>query len=589
MTAVNFSSNLNSLWASLIVEELFRLGCHFFVLSPGSRSAPLTAAVARNEKVKSTVCFDERSAAFYALGIAKATQKPVAVIVTSATAVANLMPAIVEASMDRVPLIILTADRPFELRQVGANQTIDQVKIFGNYVREFIDLPPPDDRISARVLLGIIDQLFLKSLKPLAGPVHLNCMFREPLEPDEVQTYNAAFLTDLQVWQTHEKPLTKHWSHQNYLAKSEPAQIANTLSHAERGVIVVGYLKDTAALPFILQLSRVLQWPILAEVTSGLRFLQDPMVIHTVDHLLLHPQYFEQKLDMVLHFGGRLTSKRLQQFLENHKGKSYILVDDHFERLDPNFLVTDRVYTNATFFCQEVCVAIQPSVCAESWVQDWQEGSEKLDKLFCQIIDGSDELSEPYVARAISQSDWSTRALFLSSSMPIRDMSMFASAGLEAPMVGANRGASGIDGIMSTACGFAVGLAKPVTLLIGDLAFLHDGNGLSFLSKMTVPMVIVVLNNQGGGIFSFLPIAKATDIFSQFFDTPHEHRLEGLSHAFAVKHIKVTTTREFDQAYQEALACGQHRVIEVMSNTALNWKHHEYLKEKVIERLQHLC
>lgn len=589
MTKVTPAPNLNSLWASLIVEELFRLGCHFFVLSPGSRSTPLAVAVARHEKVKSINCFDERSSAFHALGIARALQKPVAVIVTSATAVANLMPAIVEANMARVPLIIITADRPFELRQVGANQTIDQVKIFGNYVREFIDLPPPDDRVSARILLGIVDQLFLKSLKPIAGPVHINCMFREPLEPDYVQAYNPNCLTDAQAWQSHAKPLTQHWYQQNNLEKAQAHKLADILSHAERGVIVVGELKDAAAQTAILQLSRQLQWPILADVTSGLRFFSDAMVIHNVDHLLLHPRYFEQQLDLVLQFGGRLTSKRLQQFLQSQQGCTYLLVDDHFERLDPDFLVTDRVFADVVYFCQEVYVFCRPAVAAHAWVKAWQAGSQELEALFCQNIEDSDELSEPYVARTISQSDWSARALFLSSSMPIRDMNMFAAAGSVSPVIGANRGGSGIDGVISTACGFAVGLGKAVTLLIGDLAFLHDSNGLSFLSKMTVPMVIVVLNNQGGGIFSFLPIVKAADVFSQFFDTPHDHALEGLSHAFAVKHTKVLTCKEFDQAYQEALACGQHRVIEVMSNTALNWKHHEYLQEKAMARLQDLC
>jgi 2-succinyl-5-enolpyruvyl-6-hydroxy-3-cyclohexene-1-carboxylate synthase len=589
MTAVAPAANLNSLWASLIVEELVRLGCHFFVLSPGSRSAPLTVAVARYKMIKSVTCFDERSSAFHALGIARATQKPVAVIVTSATAVANLMPAIVEASMSRVPLIILTADRPFELRQVGANQAIDQVKIFGNYVREFIDLPAPDDRVSSRVLLGIIDQIFLKALKPLPGPIHINCMFREPLNPDNVQVYNSDCLTDLQAWQTCEKPFVQHWSHQSNLEKAQVHKIADILNHAERGVIVVGELKAVAALPAILQLSHQLQWPILADVTSGLRFFSDPMVIHAVDHLLLHSRYFEQQLDLVLQFGGRLTSKRLQQFLNRHQGRPYFFVDDYFERVDPDFLVTDQVCTDVVSFCGQVSTFIRPGIRVHAWVQDWQAGSRALNSLFCQSLNESDELSEPYVARAISQSDWSRRALFLSNSMPIRDMNMFAAAGFVPPMIGVNRGASGIDGIISTACGFAVGLGKPVTLLVGDLAFLHDGNGLSFLSKMTIPMIVVVLNNQGGGIFSFLPIVKATDVFSQFFDTSHEHALEGISHAFDVKHTKVKTPRGFDQAYQEALACDQHRVIEVMSNTALNWKHHERLKEKAIAKLQHLC
>jgi 2-succinyl-5-enolpyruvyl-6-hydroxy-3-cyclohexene-1-carboxylate synthase len=574
------ANNLNALISSLVVEELSRLGCDFFCLAPGSRSTPLTVAVAQNEKVQSIMCYDERSLGFFALGVAKARQKPVAIVCTSGTAVANLLPAVVEASNDKVPLLVLTADRPPELRGVGANQTIDQVKIFGDFVRGFVDMPAPDDRILARAVLGTIDFAFARAMGPLPGPVHVNCMFREPLEPTYVEEFDRACLHGLERWMESGKPLVEYLDFSPF----SKGGIEHLIEGARNGVIVAGSVLDADDQQAILALARHIQWPILADITSNLRLVDDPLIIHHIDHLLLHPRFADQIPEVVIQLGGRITSKRLQQFLDRRRGKPHLFVDRYLERCDPGFTVTHHVAQKISFFAQGLMPALTKSSHSGE-LEVWQAGSRTLAKLFDEKLSDSSDLSEPYVARAISKLLPSEHVLYLSSSMPIRDVDMFASARSTAPWVVSNRGVSGIDGVTSSACGFALGSSRPLTLLIGDLAFLHDANGLSWLAKLSVPVIVVVVNNRGGGIFSFLPIAKSQDVFGAYFDTPHEHVLEGLSHTFGLKHTQVDTVSGFNDVYRHALQSGRPQVIEVASNTQTNIAFHEQLKALAYQAL----
>ncbi|MEI6805806.1 MAG: thiamine pyrophosphate-binding protein [Myxococcaceae bacterium] len=279
-----------------LIDQLINLGCDFFCIAPGSRSTPLVTAVAKHPKAKSIIAHDERSLGFFALGYAKATQKPVAIIVTSGTAVANLFPAVVEASLDHVPLIILSADRPTELRGTGANQSIDQIKIFGSYVRYFFDLAPD---MPAEFVLNQVREAFLKSTYPLPGPVQLNCQFREPF------------------------PLS-----------SPPFEKGEIRS--KNGIVVVGAMKTRAKQQAALKIIEHLGWPAICDVTSGLRFLKHPQ--------LNHSRNFENlKTDCVLQLGGRLILKPFLQWLESRRGQEHIYVDDYLENHDPGLTVTQRV------------------------------------------------------------------------------------------------------------------------------------------------------------------------------------------------------------------------------------------------------
>ncbi|MDA0712404.1 MAG: 2-succinyl-5-enolpyruvyl-6-hydroxy-3-cyclohexene-1-carboxylic-acid synthase [bacterium] len=580
-----FKNNLNNLWSYLIVEECVRLGVEYFLLAPGSRCAPLTVAVARNKKAKNLKCFDERSLGFCALGIARATRKPVVIIVTSGTAVANLMPAIVEASLDRIPLLIITADRPFYLRTIGANQTIDQVKFFGDYVREYIELSVPSDKTPARALLGLLDQAYFKTVEPYPGPVHINFQLDEPLEPDFIAEFAGNYLAELSDWFDNERPYCQNYYPNNELNLVQQNKIAEVINRAENGIIVVGAINKPAELECILALARKLNWPVLPDVSSGLRFYNDRQIVANYDILLQQKKFNSIIPDVVLQFGGRLTSKSLLQFLRKNSPVNYVLVNNNFAKFDPNNLINLHVTVDITLFCQSLELQVKASKSFNNKL--WFSADKQLDSLLDKaLVESNDKICEPWVARKISQlTDWSNHALFLSSSMPIRDMSMFASPQENIPDVGVNRGASGIDGIISSAIGFSVGLKKPLILLIGDLAFLHDTNGLSLLSQAILPLVIVLVNNSGGGIFSFLPIAKSADVFSEFFTTPHDYNLENISRTFNIEHTKVVSKMAFTNAYQSALISGKHQVIEVLSDVRFNYEMHEYINQQIKENL----
>lgn len=579
-----FENNLNNLWSYLIVEEFIRLGVEYFFLSPGSRCAPLTVAIARNSRAKKLKCIDERSLGFGALGVARATNKPVVVIVTSATAVANLLPAIVESSLDQVPLIIITADRPFHLRNIGANQTIDQVKIFGNYVREFVEISIPNDKIPARALLGIVDRVYFKSLEVLPGPVHINFQLAEPLEPDFRDEFSANYLSNLSSWFADDKPCCQHYFPVNLVNAEQTNAIVEVVNRAEKGVIIVGAIKNSAEQKSILVLAHKLNWPVLPDITSGLRFSQDQNIVSHYDFLLQQDKYANCKPDVVLQFGGRLTSKSLQLFLKQHKPAHYLLVNNSCETLDPDNLVNIRVTADIDLFCETLAVQAEGS--QSSIGKLWFTADKKLNLLLEKNLNNMAEITEPWVALTISRlTDWSKFALFLSSSMPIRDMNKFASREAFMPQVGVNRGASGIDGIISSAIGFSIGAQKPLVLLIGDLAFLHDGNGLAFLSQALFPVIIVLVNNSGGGIFSFLPIAKSADVFTEFFTTPHQYNLTGISQTYNVMHSKVTSKAAFTNAYESALISSKHQVIEVSSDVIFNYEMHEYICQQIKENL----
>lgn len=304
-----------------LVEQLVALGCDFFCIAPGSRSTPLVMAVASNPKAKSIVAHDERSLGFFALGYAKATQKPVAVIVTSGTAVANLFPAVVEASTDHVPLIILSADRPTELRGLGANQAIDQVKIFGSYTRHFFDLSP---QMPTQFILNQVREAFIKSVHPLPGPVQLNCQFREPFLPiSNSSVLESEVRGDL-------------FSAKAILSPIQLVNLNNVFKHTERGLVVVGAMKTRIEQQAALRIIERLGWRAICDVTSGLRFLDH----HQLDH---SREFADLQSDCVLQLGGRLILKPLLQWLEYRRGQTHVYVDAYLENHDPSLTVTHRV------------------------------------------------------------------------------------------------------------------------------------------------------------------------------------------------------------------------------------------------------
>lgn len=564
--AVDILNNqgLNYLWARLIVEELIRNGVDYFCIAPGSRSSPLAISMAEHPKSKMITHFDERGLAFHALGYSSATGKPGVVLTTSGTAVANLFPAIVEASKKKVPLIILSADRPVELRQTGAHQTINQVNIFGEYVRFFVDMPAPTADIPPGFVLTTVDQAIARSKGELKGPVHLNCQFREPLIPVKTQHIPKSYLQKISAWEHSSEPFTLYTQSSIRSISIEFKTVAQKINAIKNGLVVVGKLANQDERETVLKLSEKLNWPIFADGVSGLRLGNSHKnVIHYFDQVLLSEKIKSKfGVDGILHFGGRITSKRFYEFLNAQDLKSYIMVLNHPLRNDPFHNVTVRVQDTAGNFCTQILKHLKSRVATQT-LSLLKSFSQKIDQRIDQELAKDKNLSEVFIARAISKMIPRDHNLFLSNSLPIREIDMYASPRGEKITIGSNRGASGIDGIIASAIGFANATRKPTTLLIGDLAFLHDLNSLAMLSQIQVPVHIVVLNNQGGGIFNFLPIANQKNVFEKIFALSHNLHFENAAKMFHLNYENPETKNAFESVYKKTLLSKTSSLIEI--------------------------
>jgi 2-succinyl-5-enolpyruvyl-6-hydroxy-3-cyclohexene-1-carboxylate synthase len=572
--------NINALWGALIVEELIRQGVERFVVAPGSRSAPLVAAVARS-RATGTVWLDERGATFHALGLARGSGLPAAVITTSGTAVANLLPAVVEAAMDGVPLILLTADRPPELRDVGANQTIEQRGIFGTYLRWSFDLPCPDDRLPARMVLTAVDEAVRRALREL-GPVQLNCPFREPLAPDPAP-WDGTCLQGTNSWQASTAPFTLVEQRPGEPDADAVSAIAAVLARAQNGLLVTGVAAwdDRNA---VQELAQTLGWPWVTDVRSQLRFgTAAPVHLPHLDRCFAaDPERWVP--DVVLQLGGSLTSKRLQTFLDRGDAGHQILIDRRARRLDPGHRMTRRIDGDVGPWCEALGEAVAGRVKAPS-MDRLRAVHQRLEGTMALAIDEGGALTEPWVARWLTRHVRPDHALFLSSSLPVREVDDYGALDGPPLRVAANRGASGIDGVIASAAGFACGSGRPCTLVIGDLALLHDLNGLAMLVEEIPTLTIVVLNNGGGGIFALLPIAEHEDVFSPLFDTPHAFRFDGVCRSFGLHYTRVETRSELEDAYSAAVTKGAHAVIEVASDMRANRETHRRIEAALSEAL----
>jgi len=564
----------NLLWATLIVEELVRSGVDFFCVAPGSRSTPLAAALAANEIAESLIHFDERGTAFAALGYARATGSPAAWITTSGTAVANGLPAVVEAATDGVPMILLTADRPPELRQTGANQTIDQPDIFGDYIRWRFDLPAPDAAIDPAMVLTTVDQAVYRARRTPSGPVHLNLMFREPLIPDDL----GEGLSAPDRWSASGEPYTRYAATRPAVDAGEVEYLREALRPVKRGLVVAGRLSSREQGEAVLRLADSIGWPLLPDVGSQIRLgtHADSLVPH-YDALLASEQFKGAHAPQaVLHLGGRAVSKRLERFLEISRPDPYVVVRENPFRLDPGHRVTHSIEAEVLDLCAALAkVAGSDARVDFSWMKSWREASERVDACLDRSFAGAKELNEPLVARLISRQIPEGHALVVASSMPVRDLDTYAASDGGYIPVAANRGASGIDGTVATAAGFARGSGRPLTLLIGDLALLHDLNSLAMLRDL--PIVVVVLNNDGGAIFSFLPIARYESYFEPFFGTPHGVSFEHAAAMFDLDYQRPRSATEFVEAYRAACAQGTPTLIEVRTDREENVTLHQDL------------
>lgn len=551
----------NCEWASYIIGEILMQGIDYFAIAPGSRNTPLVLAAAQNKKAKTMVHLDERGTGFHALGYANGTRKPACVIVTSGTAVANLMPSVMEAHYSHTPMLILTADRPPELRECGANQTAQQLKIFQDFVRWQVDLPTPGDGISIDFLRSTIAYSAFMTKNNPPGPVQVNCMFREPLYAPGKSFKDADFT----------KPKTQYFFPQLQMSSTP------TLSLPKKGVILIGRMTIKENIPAIYDLARHLGWPVFTDILSDSR-LHPPHenVITSFDGLLKankapHPEG-------VLHFGDRFISKRIPEWLANAKLPLYASILEHPYRHDPTHILTHRFFCNAESFCSHQ-IKSNPQAKDSSWLNLWQMKEQKALSALDDYFPHEWELTEAKFARFLAEFLPANWAIFFGNSMPIRDADLYFHPKNKLSGIFSNRGTSGIDGNIATAIGISAGIRRPLALCIGDQAFLHDVNSLAQLQKAEYPILLFIINNGGGGVFSHLPISKQNVHFDAYFRAKHPYSFAGIAEEFKVAYQKIADL----DGLNKLKAPKEHALIEVITEDAKNVACYE----KILKILQH--
>jgi 2-succinyl-5-enolpyruvyl-6-hydroxy-3-cyclohexene-1-carboxylate synthase len=573
--------NINSFWGYLLIDELVRNGITRFCISPGSRSTPLTIAAAENPNAENIVSIDERGSAFYALGYGRATGKPAVIICTSGTAAANYYPAIIEAHQSDIPLIVLTADRPPELRSTGANQTIDQVKMFSDYPKWYFDVPCPNLDISPEMVLTTVDQAICQSLSNSPGPVHLNCMFREPLEPTN-RPFPRSYYKSLRNWMQTRLPYTNYQLNYNFPDQTGIENLAHQVNSVRKGILVVGELPDGKARKAVVKLAVNLRWPVFADITSGLQGESTSVpIIKYFDQILVSDKIRNHlRSKIIIHIGKALTSKRFLQFIQNHPPQAYVQVRANNKRQDPSHQVSQYFYCDIGYFCDSLGTLVRGNT-DKNWHMHIQESDIKIGDVLENYLYWNSTVSEVSLPVHISRSLNPDHGLFLASSMPIRDFDMFADFKGLASRISANRGASGIDGTVASAVGFSSGLNKPVTVVLGDLALIHDMNSLLLVDGSENPITLVVINNGGGGIFSFLPVSKYAHIFEQYFGTVHDYNFKYIARMFNLKYSQPSTNKEFLETYKKCASAKKSSIIEIKTERDKNLSLHLDIQKRV--------
>jgi 2-succinyl-5-enolpyruvyl-6-hydroxy-3-cyclohexene-1-carboxylate synthase len=559
--------------ADLLVDELVRRKITTFCISPGSRSTPLTLAAIKRDNIDIIVNIDERASAYYAVGYARATGQAAAVICTSGTATANMYPAVIEACHSRLPMVLLTADRPEELQNIGANQTINQENLYGRYVAASLTIPAPSKDFEAASFLSEIDT----ALKNNMVPVHINCRFREPLAPIE-QPYDYEQMQE-QV-DRYRRKSNRESETDSSLNEPNIEEIKSITTKAEKGLIIAGPETPFRACRGIVELSRKLQWPLIADILSQNRGGSDGHFMAHYD-LYLDIESVAEKLrpDIVLQVGGLPTSKRLNQFLLDSKGVEQIKIQDHNIIIDPDRVETRRIVCPPDEFIDRLNNVVESRTESE-YYRLWRDIENRCREYLKGFFDGNN-LTESSLAYSLVDLLPARSSLYVSSSMPVRDLDTFlSSVSIDTP-VGANRGASGIDGVIASACGFAAGCERPTTLLIGDLAFLHDLNSLAIAARSDFPITIIVINNNGGGIFNFLPVARLSDQFEKYFATPHGLTFEKAAALFDLPYHNPGNMDDFRACYKKTSGQNRSAVIEITTDRVQNLKEHEAFRSKM--------
>lgn len=563
--------NTNTIWASILAETLKRLGLTTAIICPGSRSTPLTIAFAQQQQIDTIPVLDERSAAFFALGIARSTKRPVVLLCTSGTAGANFYPAVIEAKESRVPLLVLTADRPPELRDCHSGQTIDQLRLYGNYPNWQAELAVPSLDIGMlNYLRQTIVHAWERSLFPIPGVVHLNIPFRDPLAPlPECDTNHLKSLLHSESF----------FATLNYTAPSRTFEHFPEFSHlfakwqsCQQGIIIAGSAQPQQPREYceaIANLSKVLNWPVLAEGLSPVRnYAQlNPYLISTYDLILRNRELAPQLAPkMVIHLGELPISKELRTWLDETKPQRWIIDPSH-HNLDPLHgqtthirIIVEHLSAVISSLNKRELNQVNPS----GYFYEWWVAEAQVRSAVDQKMTTINHILESKAAWLLSQVLPPHTPLFIANSMPVRDVEFFWKPNNLGIQPFFNRGANGIDGTLSTALGIAHKNQRSV-MLTGDLALLHDTNGLLLRNKFVGHLTIVLINNNGGGIFEMLPISKFEPPFEEFFATPQNINFAHLCMTYGVEYQLITSWEQLPQLLNPLPHRGI-RVLELQTN-----------------------
>ncbi len=541
-------------------DELARSGMEHACTSPGSRCTPIVLSLARNPAIRSWSHVDERCAGYFALGAAKASGRPVAITCTSGTAAANLAPAVIEAYWARVPLLVLTADRPPELRDVGAGQTIDQVKLYGDAVKWFFEVGVHDatpERL--RWIRSLACRAYSTAVDGRPGPVHLNFPLREPLVleqplPDDETGRGGG----------HPYVITEPPQPPTAAAGPGPHPSGRLAIVAGDGTPEPDRLATFAARTGI---------PLLADPVSGAR--RGAAAIAHYDLLLRDSQLADSlRPEFVFRLGDLPTSKPLRAWLAGLSDAAQVAFDPHGTWQDPDSVVGMRLRRSLP---QPEDLSVEPG-----WLDSWRAADDAAAQAIVETL--GDKLSEPLVARLLGESLPTEAMLFVASSMPIRDVESFLAARTDGPRVLSNRGANGIDGTVSSAFGVAAATGAPVVLLIGDVAVAHDIGGLLAAGRLGLSVTIVLLNNDGGGIFHFLPVASQRDAFEEHVATPHGLEFERAASLYGCDYALPEDVAALRTAVECSLGSAGTTIIEIRTDREQNLALHRSIADAVLAR-----
>ncbi|MGQ0745077.1 MAG: 2-succinyl-5-enolpyruvyl-6-hydroxy-3-cyclohexene-1-carboxylic-acid synthase [Acidimicrobiales bacterium] len=569
----------NLAMAAVLVDEWVRAGVRVAALSPGSRSTPLALALAATPRIRLEVFLDERCAAFFALGAAKASGVAAVVVCTSGTAAAHFHPAVAEARHGLVPLLAVTADRPAELRGCGAPQTIDQVGLFGDAVRWQVDLPAPSpaagaDPVAVRWWRSVACRALAEAMGPPAGPVHVNVGFREPLVTSEAVDAPGG-RSDGRPWVLSPRPRAP-------TSAADVLRLAEAVRTTERGLVVAGWGAGDDTKMFVHDFAHRAGWPVLADPLSGLR--QPGLTVSTYDALLRAPGFGDShRPDLVLSLGAPTTSAALTSWLDDRTER--MIVDPHGSWLDPMRSAGQRLVADPGTLLAGVLDTLggsEPGAdrTSSGWCQSWMTAEARARSALDSSIDREPYLTEPGLARDLVAALPNGSTLVIGSSMPVRDIDSFARPRHGVRFL-ANRGANGIDGFWSTLLGVAATSEVDVVGFCGDLTFLHDANGMLGAGARGLRATLVVVDNDGGGIFSFLPQANAVGDFTKLFATPHGLDLADLVRAHGLGVRSIVDTRDLAGALAWSATKGGVNVLVASTNRRSNVDFHRALWDGV--------